>query len=468
MDIEFHGAARTVTGSQHLITLNGAQFLLDCGLFQGRRKETYYRNQHFLYDPQDLAAVILSHAHTDHAGNLPNLIKRGYNGVIRATHATEDMCQFMLRDSGRIQESDVRFVNKRRAKRGEPAIEPLYTLQDAEQALSHFECTDYNQAFEVFPGVVAKFRDAGHILGSAITLLELEENGQTRKVVFSGDLGRKGKPILRDPIKLEIEGEIDALILESTYGNRTHRDPDVAVQKLGQAVRHISETRGKLIIPSFAVGRTQDLIYWLHRMMDDGDIPRMRIFIDSPLAVNISNVFRDHHDIFDTETLAFMGADDHVGALRFPEITYVGSVEESKSINDMAGPLIVISASGMCEAGRILHHLRNNIGDDRNMILIVSWQAPHTLGRRLVEKQPLVRIFGDEFKLRAKVETINGLSAHADRDELVEWARPLAKQTKNVFLVHGEPEPQAELSARLREAGFANVYAPELHEAIAV
>lgn len=213
----------------------------------------------------------------------------------------------------------------------------MYSLKDAEQALSNFEGSAYNESFEVFPGVVAKFRDAGHILGSAITLLEMEENGQNRQVVFSGDLGRKGKPILRDPIQLEIEGEIDALIMESTYGNRTHRDPEVAVKKLGKAVRHISETRDKLIIPSFAVGRTQDLIFWLHRMMDDGDIPRMRIFIDSPLAVNITNIFRQHHDIFDAETLAFMGADEHVGALRFPEITYVASVEESKSINEYGG-----------------------------------------------------------------------------------------------------------------------------------
>lgn len=468
MEIEFHGAARTVTGSQHLLSANGSQVLLDCGLFQGRRRESYERNQNFRYDPPELDAVVLSHAHTDHAGNLPNLIKRGYNGLIRATNATDDMAQFMLRDSGRIQESDVRFVNKRRARRGEPPIEPLYTLHDAEQTLTQFECTDYNRPLEVAPGITVTFRDAGHILGSAITLLEIEEAGRTRRVVFSGDLGRKGKPILRDPVNLEVEGEIDALILESTYGNRTHKDPESAVRKLGKVVRHICETRGKLIIPSFAVGRTQDLVYWLHRLMDDGEIPRLRIFIDSPLAVNISKIFRRHQDVFDAETLAFMGADAHAGALRFPELTYVSSVEESKSINDMEGPLVVISASGMCEAGRILHHLRNNIGNKRNLVLIVSWQAPHTLGRRLVEKRPVVRIFGEEFDLRAGVETINGLSAHADRDELVAWARPLAAQVKDVFLVHGEPEPQAELRAHLLEAGFARVHAPEMHEAVAL
>lgn len=468
MEIVFHGAAQTVTGSQHLVSVNGAQFLLDCGLFQGRRKESYYRNQHFLYDPKDVGAVVLSHAHADHAGNLPNLVKRGYNGIIRATNATQDMSQFMLRDSGRIQESDARFVNKRRARRGEPPIEPLYTLEDAEQALSHFESIAYATPFELLPGVRATYYDAGHILGSAVTLLEIEEDGRKRRVVFSGDLGRKGKPILRDPAPLETEGEIDALILESTYGNRLHQEPETAVGKLRALVRHICNNNGKLIIPSFAVGRCQDLIFWLHRMMDAREIAHMRIFVDSPLAVNISQLFRRHLDVFDEETLAFIGADEHKGALRFPELTYIGSVEESKSINDMDGPLVVISASGMCENGRILHHLRNNIEDERNVILIVSWQAPHTLGRRLVEKQPVVRIFGEEFKLRAKVEVINGLSAHADRDELVNWSRPLAAQTKNVFLVHGEPEPQQELREHLLQAGFKSVYAPALHESVSI
>ncbi len=462
MEIKFFGAAQTVTGSQHLITINGRKILLDCGLFQGRRKETYERNRTFSTDPRDVDAVVLSHAHADHAANLPNLVKHGFEGPIFATEATEDMAEFMLRDSGRIQEGDARWVNKRRAKKGEDPIEPLYTEHDAVETLKLFQTLDYHKTFEVIPGVTATFSDAGHILGSAITVLELEEKGKKYRIGFSGDLGRKGKPILRDPELLDVE--LDALLLESTYGNRSHNDPSAAIIKLEKTVKNVVKKGGKLIIPSFAVGRSQDIVYWLHQLMDEGRIPRIPVFVDSPLTSNISKIFARHEDLYDEETKQFVGLDSHKGhhgPLRYPELHYTASVAESKAINEMSGPLVVISASGMVETGRIVHHVRNTVESPENTILIVSWQAPHTLGRRIVEKRDVLHIWGDKFQRRADVQIINGLSAHADEKELVEWCAPLKGRVGKIFLVHGEPEPQRNLKARLEANNFEEVYAPQ-------
>lgn len=465
MDITFHGAAHTVTGSQHLIQVNGYRFLLDCGLFQGSRQETYYRNQHFIHDPAKVNTLFLSHAHTDHAGNIPNLVKKGFSGPIKATPATHGLAEWMIRDSGRIQENDAEFVNKKRAARGEPPIEPLYTSQDAEEALQLFSDIPYTQPVEIVPGVTAEVYEAGHILGSTVSVFNIEEKGRKIRLGFSGDLGRKNTPILRDPVYLE---DIDYLILESTYGNRLHKPRDEAQDELRRIVQEAIDRRGKVIIPSFAVGRAQELVYSLHFMMESGALPRIPVYMDSPLAVNVSKVFREHREIHDDIAQDFAQDAASRDIFNFAGLTYVGSADESKALNDKPGPMVIISASGMCETGRILHHLRNNIENPRNTILIVSWQAPNTLGRRLADKEPKVKIFGETYNVRAKVEIINGYSGHADQAGLLDWALHLKGRLKKVFLVHGEPEPADALAAKLREGGIPEVYYPELHDTVSL
>ncbi len=464
MDITFHGAAQTVTGSQHLLSVNGAQILLDCGLYQGARAEAMTRNRTFLFDPARLDAVILSHAHIDHSGNLPSLVKKGYRGPIYATPATRDLCQYMLRDSARIQESDVEFYNRRAARRGQPpTAEALYSEEDALAALELFTPRSLKQSFEVAPGVVATYYEAGHMLGSAMVVLDIEERGRRYRFAFSGDIGRLDMPILRDPTFLS---DVDDVIMESTYGTKTHRPPEEAADEFRALVKETVARRGKIIVPAFAVGRSQEIVYHLNKMIRAGEIPAIPVFVDSPLAVNASDVFKRHADLFDEETRALLLKNGD--AFGFKTLKYTRSVEESKAINDQKGPLVVISASGMCESGRILHHLRNNIGDPRNTVLIVSWQAPHTLGRRIADRTPEVKIFGELYKLRAQVATINGMSGHAGCDLLIRWAAALKPRIKNVFLVHGEPESSAALAASLKEAGLPGVYAPKLHETVEV
>jgi metallo-beta-lactamase family protein len=466
MEITFHGAAQTVTGSQHLLGLNGVQLLLDCGLYQGARKEAVFRNSHFLFDPKQLHALVLSHAHIDHSGNIPNLVKSGFHGPIYATHATVDLCDYMLRDSGRIQESDAEFANKRAAKRGEPAnVEPLYTEADAQAALQYFDDESYDQPFEVAEGVSATFYDAGHILGSASVVLDIKEKGRPYRLAFSGDIGRYNLPILRDPTLLH---DIDYVIMESTYGTKNHRPPEEALAEFGTLVKETISRRGKIIIPSFAVGRAQELVYALSKMIRAGEIPPLPVYVDSPLADKAATVFWAHAGLFDEEAQKFFRAHPSDDAFGFNSLKYTKSVDESKAINDQKGPLIIISASGMCESGRILHHLRNNIEDPKNTILIVSWQAPNTLGRRIADREKEVRIFGDTFKLNAQVATINGLSGHAGRDLLIQWATVLKPRVKKVFLVHGEPESSAALAQALKEQGLEGVYAPQLHESVEI
>ena len=465
LQVTFHGAAETVTGSQHLIDMDGTQLLLDCGLFQGRRAASYERNRLPPYDVQQLQAVLLSHAHTDHSVNLPTLARLGFTGRVHSTPATQDLAALMLRDSAKIQVSDTEFVNKIRRRRHEPPVEPLYLPEHAEAALRLFKGHAYTEKFSVLPHVAASFQDAGHILGSASIVCELDTARGLRTIGFSGDLGRNDMPILCDPV--ELDTDLDLLIMEGTYGNRQHATPADAVEALAGAVRSVCASGGRLIIPAFAVGRAQELIYWLHRLMEAGRVPRIPVFLDSPLASGASKVFGDHSAVFDEETLAFIGIHPQ-GALRFKELTYVASADESRALNERSGPYIVISASGMCEAGRILHHLRNNIGDPRNLILIVSWQAEHTLGRRLVERQPRVRIFGEEFALRAPVQVINGLSAHADQAGLLRWAGALRGRVKQVALVHGELDALQALRAQMLAAGFPNVHIPKMHETLQI
>ncbi|WKZ42755.1 MAG: MBL fold metallo-hydrolase [Anaerolineales bacterium] len=460
MRINFHGAAHTVTGSQHLLEINEHRLLLDCGLYQGRRDESYARNLNFSYDPRSVDAVILSHAHIDHCGNLPNLVKKGYEGPIYATHATVDLATIMMADSGRIQESDAEFVNRKKSERGESLIEPLYTEADARQAASLFRGVNYSQSFEPIPGVTVKFVEAGHILGSAAISLEIEEKGRKIRFWFSGDIGRYGLPLLRDPILPE---PVDYLLMECTYGDKRHHDPSEAFDEFRDVVRRTIKRGGKVIIPAFAVGRTQELVYNLNMMMHDGDVPRVPVFVDSPLAVNASEVFMRHPEVFDAETRKFVEEARHP-ALDFKMLTYTHSVEESKALNKRTDPMVIISASGMAETGRILHHLRNNIEDSKNTVCIVSWQAPYTLGRRIADREKQIKIFGEPYTVNAEVATIGGLSGHAGQDLLIKYATTVKKAVKKVYLVHGEEKGAKPLMEKLAEQNMHDVFYPDLHD----
>jgi metallo-beta-lactamase family protein len=462
MRIKFHGAAHTVTGSQHLLEINGSKLLLDCGMYQGKRAETYERNLNFRYDPRSVDAVLLSHAHIDHSGNLPNLVKQGYEGQIFATRASAELGGLMIRDSGRIQESDAAFVSKKRAERGQDPVEPLYTEQDAEEAATRFKGVDYDQAFEPIPGVVARFHEAGHILGSASISLEIEEKGRKIRLWFSGDIGRYRMPLLRDPILPEAA---DYMIMESTYGDKSHSNPENAFIEFRDVVKRTVERGGKVIVPAFAVGRTQELVYNLNEMMTEGQVPHVPVFVDSPLAVNATQVFRNHPECFDEETRQFVQEARHP-ALDFKMLTYIKSVDESKALNERKEPMIILSASGMAETGRIVHHIRNNIGDPKNTICIVSWQAPYTMGRRLADREPQVNIFGEIHKRKCDVATIGGLSGHAGQDLLTKYALGVKDTAKQIFLVHGEERQAMTLQNLLKERGVPQTYYPELHEGV--
>jgi len=464
MRINFHGAAHTVTGSQHLLEINGHRLLLDCGLYQGRRAETYSRNLNFVYDPRTVDAVLLSHAHIDHCGNLPNFVKHGYEGPIYTTGATVDLATIMMADSGRIQESDAAFVNKKHLTRGEELIVPLYTEADAVHAAALLHGVDYSQAFEPIPGVIARFIEAGHILGSAAISLEIEEKGRRIRFWFSGDIGRYKLPLLRDPV---LPSDVDYLLMECTYGDKPHNDPDVAFEEFHEIVARTIKRGGKVIIPAFAVGRTQELVYHLNMMMYTNHLTPVPVFVDSPLAVHASTVFTKHPECFDPETRWFVQQARHP-ALDFKMLTYVQSVEESKALNQRKDPMVIISASGMAETGRILHHLRNNIENPLNTVCIVSWQAPNTLGRRLADREKHVKIFGEPYTVRAEVATIGGLSGHAGQDLLIDYASAVKQVVQKVFLVHGEERPAAALTEKLMEKNIHNVYYPELHSSVEI
>jgi metallo-beta-lactamase family protein len=459
MKIRFLGAVRTVTGSMHLLSVNDAQLLLDCGLFQGSRKESFERNRKLPFDATTVDSLILSHAHIDHSGNIPSLVKNGFKGNIYATPATRDLCSAMLRDAGHIQESDAQYINNKRARQGLPPVEPLYTVEDATNSLRYFVSIGYGRPLQVAPGVTLTFRDAGHILGSAITVLDIEDGGTTSRLIFTGDLGRKEIPILKDPEPVE---NADYLITESTYGSRVHDPFEASTTELRNVIIDTYRQGGKVIVPAFSVGRTQELVYALHRLTEARKIPDLPIFVDSPLSVNVTEIFRLHPECYDEEVNEFLATAHRRDPFGFHRLTYVRSTERSKELNFLREPAVIISASGMCEAGRILHHLKNNVEDPRNTVLIVGWQAPHTLGRRLVERQATVKIFGEEYSLKAKVETINGFSAHADRNELLDYARQLgAKRLKSVFVVHGEEASSQALAYGLNNLGVAKTIVPQ-------
>ena len=456
MTLQFLGATQTVTGSMHLLTANGNRILLDCGLYQGRRAEAFERNRNFPFDASTINAVVLSHAHIDHAGNLPNLVRNGFRGTIFATSATRDLCGVMLYDSAYLQERDAEYVNKQHAKRKEPPIQPIYSSEDVEHTMTQIVGVRYRQKIEVAEGVSVTFLDAGHILGSAVTLIEVRENGKTTTLGFSGDLGRKNMPILKDP---EPIGDVDIWISESTYGGRVHEPISGMEQRLLEVIQRTIDRGGKVIVPAFSVGKTQELLYVLFTLNDSGRLPAIPIFVDSPLSVNTTEVFRVHPECFDKETLKHILANED--PFGFGRLKYIKSVDESKKLNDIHEPCIIIASSGMCEAGRILHHLANNIQNPRNTVLVVGFMAEHTLGRRIVERQPELKIFGDLYQLKSEVAILNAFSAHAGQDELVEYAQTMNKgKLKSIFLVHGEIAQAQELSRKLSEAGYGNISIP--------
>lgn len=447
MEIEFFGAAREVTGSCHIIRTGGKTILLDCGLFQGRRKEAQEKNLRIPIPVDEIDAVILSHAHIDHAGRLPFLTASGYDKEIWCTAATRDLSAIMLADSAHIQESDAEFLKRHHRD----AAPPLYDGDDARRAVECMIGVAYRRTEEILPGVSVTFTDAGHILGSASVLLEARENGNTTRLAFSGDVGRSGLAIIRDPRPPE---RADAVIMESTYGDRDHESVAGARETLARVVRETAARGGRLLIPAFSVGRTQEIIYDLHELVLANEIPRIPIYVDSPLAIDATAVFVAHPEVFDhTEDLVRTTKK----LFHFDLVTYTREVEESKRLNTLDGPMIIVAASGMAEGGRILHHLKNGADKPRNTILVVGFMAEHTLGRRIVERCPTLKIFGDEVELRAKVEVLNGYSAHADRTELQRWLEAVkgsSPSLERVFLVHGEPQAQDALAGRLEERGF--------------
>lgn len=453
MKLTFWGAAGTVTGSMHLLEAAGKRFLLDCGQAQGRRRDTDLKNRHLPFQAPSIDGVVLSHAHIDHSGNLPTLVKNGFSGPIFSTPATIDLCGWMLRDTAHIQEKDAEFLNRRRDKRRPAgietgAVEPLYTMADAERTLPLFQPVAYHQPHTLAEGLTYEAYDAGHILGSSCLVLRGESNGSPIRLTFSGDVGRPGLPIIRDP---ETMPPADYLIMESTYGGRLHKNTEHVINKLENVVNRTAGRGGRIVVPAFAVGRTQQLVLLLHRLANEKRIPNIPIFVDSPLALNVTEVHRNHPECFDDETRKYLeSGEDPFG---FKRLQYVREAAESKKLNDLHGPYVVISASGMCEQGRILHHLRNNIEDPRNTVLITGFQAQDTLGRKLVEKWPEVRIFGEPMRVRAEISSLDELSGHADQGELLEWIKPMAATLRKVFLVHGE-QGQAETLARLLQSQY--------------
>ena len=463
MYITFHGAARTTTGSMHLLEVNGHEILLDCGLYQGKRKEAFERNRHLPFDARDVTCCVLSHAHIDHSGNLPILVKKDYGGRIHTTAATRDLCDIMLMDSAHLQEMDVEYVNKKRLRLGKHPFEPLYRQEDIPRVMERFDQLPYETPAEVVPGVTVTFHDAGHILGSAITTLDINENGTRRRLLFTGDLGRWGMPILRDPV---VAHDVDLLITESTYGDRLHPSSEDVKTQLSDLCRKVTRRKSKLLIPAFSVGRTQEMLYLFHEMWKQGRLCDMPVYVDSPLSSRATKVYDDHPECYDKEMLAMIRR--HEDPFTMERVTYTASVEESKQINDTPGPMIILSASGMCEGGRILHHLKNTIEDPDNIIVFVGYQAENTLGRRIVKNEKPIRIFGEEYELRAEVRSIQALSAHADRTELLRYFGEMGGKVGQAFVVHGEPDQAEPFADALRETGMEHVLVPEMGQRVRV
>ena len=458
MTITFHGAAGTTTGSQHLVEINGHRVLLDCGLYQGHREEAYDRNKQFPFEPAQVDCVVLSHAHIDHAGNLPNLSRQGFRGNIFATPATRDLCQIMLADSARIQMSDIEYVNRKRVKKGLPPFHPLYDERDAERCLRQFVTVDYHRPMIVADGVTVTFIDAGHILGAAQVVLDLHDRttGEKRRLLFSGDVGRGNNDLLRDP---EIAENVDAVIMESTYGGREHEEENGARDKICRVLNDALKTRGRIIIPAFAVERTQQILVVLHELFEQDRIPDVPVYVDSPLAVSATEIFRLHPECFNEEI--YEALFEKSNPFGFEGLHLVRKAKDSMALNNLEGPFIIIAASGMCEAGRVLHHLKNNLEDPSTTVLFVGYCAENTLGWKLRNGHKEVNIFGEPRRVRARIEMLDSFSGHADHSELLDWFHRITGPKKQVWLVHGE----IERSAILREA-MAQKYPDRTVEAV--
>jgi metallo-beta-lactamase family protein len=458
MKLQFRGANREVTGSRHLLNVNDHNVLMDCGMYQGRRKDSVEKNKNFDFNPEEVDAVLLSHAHIDHSGNLPNLVKQGFSGPIYCTEATKDLLVHMLGDSAHIQEREAEWINKRKKKKGEEGlVEALYTEEDVNETLQLVVAVPYDDCVDVTPGVSVCFREAGHILGSALIDLTIEDkaDGKTKRLTFSGDLGRPNMPLIRDPYQVK---QTDYLIIESTYGNRLHESLLEAQEKLAKIINDTIARGGRILIPAFSLGRTQEVVVNIHQLMDDKKIPNIPIFVDSPLSVNVTSVFRKHLDILDEDVQKnFVDSDED--PFGFESIKYTQSVEESKELNGIKTPIIIISSSGMVEHGRILHHLRNAIEDHRNSIIIVGYQAMHTLGRKLVEGYKEVNIFGEPHPVKIETHVMNAYSAHADRSDLLNYVSQI-EGLKKVILVHGEEESAEDLKKAIHANGITDVIIP--------
>ncbi|MFD0894785.1 MBL fold metallo-hydrolase [Luteolibacter ambystomatis] len=464
MKLRFCGAAGTTTGSQHLLEVNGKRILLDCGLYQGSRKHAYDVNCCFPYfEPSSIDAVILSHAHIDHSGNLPNLSRKGFTGNIYSTDGTRDLCQIMLADSAHIQQGDIEWLNKHRLREGLPPVEPLYSQQDAEHCLRQFVTVSYDRPMYVCDGVKVTFIDAGHILGSAQVLLEIEDkaDGRRKRFLFSGDVGRGGNEVLRDPVPVP---DVDFVLMESTYGGREHEAPPGESEYFARLIHEALERGGKILIPAFAVERTQQILFMLHELFTDGRIPDMPVYVDSPLAVSATEIYRLHPECFNEtvyETLF-----EKQNPFGFENLTLVRSVKGSMELNEIDGRAIIIAASGMCEAGRILHHLKNNIGDPRTTVLFVGYCADHTLGRRIRDGEKEVPILGSRYRVRAKIEAVDSFSGHADHSELLDWFARTGGPKEKVWLVHGEPDHAEALREALAARHSGTVEVARLGETV--
>lgn len=463
MHLTVHGAARTTTGSMYLLETCGKRILFECGFFQGKRKESLDRNRQFPFNPSDLDYALLSHGHIDHCGNFPNLVRQGFKGPIFCNHATRDLASLMMEDSAHIQEADCAFINRRNRKRGvknAPVAEPLYSRMDALNASRQIVSVAYDRAFDLADGITITFRDAGHILGSSEIVFDLHERERQLRLVFSGDIGRGNNEILRDPTPFE---DAEVLILESTYGGRLHGSREEADKSFCEIIRRTIERKGKVIIPAFSVGRTQQLVYSLHNLTEQGLLPDVPVYVDSPLSINATEVFRMHPDCFNA--FIYEKLLNHENPFGLQRLNYVRTAEESKALNEKSEPGIIIAASGMCEAGRIRHHLKNNIGDPRNTILMVGFCAPNTLGRAIIDRLPTVNIFGEKHIVKAQIETIDAFSAHADHDELMNLMRRSTGSMKRILITHGQEDQSEALAQSLKRTHpRSEILIPNLHD----
>ncbi len=466
MQINFFGAARTVTGSKHLLTLkNGKRILLDCGFFQGHGKDTDEMNRHFAFDPKEIDFLILSHAHIDHSGNIPNLVKQGFNGKIFCTPATKDLATIMLADTAHILETDIEYLNERREKKNQPPLSPIYSINDVVAALKLINPIPYDKAFEISPGVTLTFTDVGHILGAAAVNLEIIEDSKTTHLTFTGDIGRYTDKILPNPKPFP---QADYILCESTYGNRLHPTAqDSEKMLLAIVTRTCVEQKGKLIIPAFSLGRTQEIVYALNNLRNSNKLPSIPVYVDSPLSINATNIMRAHPECFNDEIKTSLLSDaDPFG---FDTLHYIQKAEDSIALNGRRDPMIIISASGMAEAGRIKHHIKNAISDSRNTILIVGYCTPESLGGQLTAGNKEVHIFGKEYEVKASVEVMNSYSAHADYNEMLKYLScQNASKVKTMFLVHGEYSVQKEWKEKLTGAGFNNIEIPEQEQGFTI